>query len=164
MMKKIINNKGFTLVELMIVVAIVGILAMVAYPSYTEHTRKTHRVKAQEALESFAMAMERVKLERNDYRFANNQTTATLIQNKTPDTAFFPQESPLTGGNKTYDLRIIKADRSEFVLRAIPISGALMDSDGYYEIQSNGRRGWDQNNNNAIANSEWCWRNQKGDC
>ena len=41
------RSRGFTLIELMIVVAIIGILAVVAYPSYQNHVRKANRANAQ---------------------------------------------------------------------------------------------------------------------
>ncbi|WP_082615286.1 type IV pilin protein [Acidovorax sp. Root267] len=41
---------GFTLIELMIVVAIVGILSAIAYPSYAEYIRRGHRADARAGL------------------------------------------------------------------------------------------------------------------
>jgi type IV pilus assembly protein PilE len=50
---------GFTLIEVMIVVAIVGILAAIAYPSYTEYVRRSERADAKRALQEAAQFVER---------------------------------------------------------------------------------------------------------
>ncbi|MDO5505888.1 MAG: type IV pilin protein [Pseudoxanthomonas suwonensis] len=51
--------RGFTLIELMIVVAIIAILASIAYPAYTSHIVKTRRAAASTCMMEAAQFMER---------------------------------------------------------------------------------------------------------
>lgn len=61
------NSKGFTLIELMIVIAIIGILAAVAYPGYQEYVRKTRRAEVAVVLMGVAQAAERNYSRTGDY-------------------------------------------------------------------------------------------------
>lgn len=58
---------GFTLVEMMIVVAMVAILASVAYPSYLGQVAKGRRADGKQALVELAQKMERFYSERGTY-------------------------------------------------------------------------------------------------
>jgi type IV pilus assembly protein PilE len=60
-------SKGFTLIELMIVVAIVAILAMVAMPSYESYVRKGRRVDAHGLLQAAQLAQEKFRLNTPTY-------------------------------------------------------------------------------------------------
>jgi type IV pilus assembly protein PilE len=58
---------GFTLIELMIVVAVVAILAAVAYPGYQDYVRKARRAQAKADLVEYAQLAERFHTTNNTY-------------------------------------------------------------------------------------------------
>lgn len=61
------KHAGFTLIELMIVVAIVAILAGIAYPSYRDHVRKTARKEALGQMLSLSQRMEKIRAQTYSY-------------------------------------------------------------------------------------------------
>lgn len=61
------NSRGFTLIELMIVVVIVAILAAIAYPSYQNQVQRTRRTDGQAKLMEIMSAQERYYSGRNTY-------------------------------------------------------------------------------------------------
>lgn len=58
-MNKVSRTQGFTMVEVLIVVAMVAILAAIAYPSYNSSVRKSHRAEAVSILLEVASRQER---------------------------------------------------------------------------------------------------------
>jgi type IV pilus assembly protein PilE len=147
------QQSGFTLIELMIVVVIVGILVGIGLPSYQRSITRSVRTDTQSALMGFAQAMER--------RFSQNYTYegagAGAANTGAPDPTVFPSQAPLEG-EPAYNLTIEAADATGFRLRATPIAGGRQDGDGFLQLDSLGRRGWDADNSGgALAASEFTW-------
>jgi type IV pilus assembly protein PilE len=129
------KNQGFTLIELMIVVAIVGLLSAIAYPSYVEHLEKGRRVIAQGELLSFASAMEQWYVQHgSDYRATNVDDVAPNVYAATIT----------IDGIAMYNIAVTAVTASAYTIRATPIPGTAQYGNGYIELTSTGGRSWNK--------------------
>ncbi len=89
--------KGFSLLEIVIVLAILSLLAAITYPSYTQYRFKTQRTDGQTALHTLALQMERYFTENNTY---NNATFQKLgLSDKSPQNLYQLKITPNNNGN-----------------------------------------------------------------
>ncbi|MBA4111283.1 MAG: pilus assembly protein PilE [Leptothrix sp. (in: Bacteria)] len=72
--------RGFTLIELMIVVAIVGILSAVAYPAYTDYIRRGNLTEAFTTLSSMQVKMEQFYQDNRSYVGTNTPCVSSSIK------------------------------------------------------------------------------------
>ncbi len=105
------KTRGFTLIELMIVVAVVAILAAIALPSYSEHVRKTRRTQAKTDLLEIAQGLER---------------QFTLVRTYVGFPTTFNQ-SPRTG-KKYYNITYENVTATTYTIVADPVSPQTADT------------------------------------
>lgn len=120
-------TRGFTLIELMIVVVVVAILAAVAYPSYTSHLAKGRRAAAQSHLMDLAQKQGQYLLDKRAYA-----PTVAALNATTPADV-----------NTYYEIAF-DVDNTEkppiFSLKALPRAGTAQANDGELKIDQAGQK------------------------
>ena len=107
--------RGFTLVELMVVLVIAGILAAIAVPMYTGYVRRAHRAEAQSALLELARALEAYRSRTLSYADSAQSGPPGPPKNEVFGFSKAPRDSSTT---TWYELQITAADKSSFEIRA----------------------------------------------
>jgi type IV pilus assembly protein PilE len=95
------RTRGFTLIELMIVIAIIGILAAIAYPSYVEYVERSRRNDAKAVLLEASQYMERIFTESRSYASAVLPTSLTKSPREGPAWYNITISSPVTATTYT---------------------------------------------------------------
>jgi type IV pilus assembly protein PilE len=82
-------QRGFTLIELMIVVMVIAILAAIAIPNYLEQTRKGRRAEAARAIGEYQLAMERWRAENPSYANCSGSGCGSGTYPSTPTSDYY---------------------------------------------------------------------------
>jgi type IV pilus assembly protein PilE len=131
-------SNGFTLIEVMIVVAIVGILAAIAYPSYSDYVERGRRNDAKAVLLEAAQYMERRYMERRDYTVVTTTDLTNAGLGKSPrDGAAWYNITPATTA-------------TTFTLTAAPKSGWTPRICGSLTVNQLGSKG-------SSGTTDECW-------
>lgn len=120
------QSQGFTLVEMMIVVAIIGVLAAIAYPSYQRYVIKTKRIDMMSEMQNIASQIESRKLAQGNYKDISAQVKTD-----------FAKEYP-SQGQAIYDLTVTDPLVPKWTITAMPKQNAQMQSDGRLTLNYQG--------------------------
>lgn len=134
-MRKPIHLRGFTLIEVLIVVAIVAILAAIAYPSYTEQVSRSRRSDAKSALLEAAQWMEKQYSISNSYALTGgNETITDAVLRAAPLQA-------LSSTARFYTLSFQAAPTARaYTLVMTPIGSMATDRCGTLTVTNTGER------------------------
>ncbi len=114
-MKVSVNNKGFTLIELMIVVAIIGILASIAYPSYQDYVLRAKRGDAKAGLLSLQLAQEKYRANCVQYAAGIHATIRSCV------TGTYNLIGSTASSDGNYTLAIAAGSATGYTITATPV-------------------------------------------
>jgi prepilin-type N-terminal cleavage/methylation domain-containing protein len=136
------DKKGFTLIELIIVIAIIGILAMIAIPAYVGQQKRAVRTEAYTNLENLRLLEEQYFAENGCYYMTGGACVNTSISGVTNIQAFLPGFRPGDEAslNFTYSIRTSgTSPASAFTATATGKTGRRVSGDTFTIDQNNVR-------------------------
>lgn len=123
------RGRGFTLVEILVVMAILAILAGVAVPTYIQYLARGYRSEARATLVSAAQWMERWRTERGTYQDGGNPPALPPGLDRSPPT-----------GTQRYIITVAAPAANLFTLSATPIGSFANDACGTLTLNNTGLR------------------------
>ena len=143
-MRKI--QTGFTIIELVVVMAVIAVLSAIAYNGYSESIRKARRTEARNQMLNIAAAQER-------FRYSNPRYAATLTA--------LGQAAVVADGTQFYDVSMTGvADLlvpSAYTITATPRPAQSKDKCGSLTLTNLGVKG-SSGLSPAPADNPDCWK------
>lgn len=150
-LRRLRSQSGFTLIELMVVIAIIAGLVAIAVPSYQDYIVRSNRTDLQSHMLRLASDLERFKSQQLSYR----GVTLPMING---GVATYP-----VAGAARYNLVLNllpnAATATSWTLVATPAAGSTQVGDGALGIDSQGRRCWNPASDMAcdLTNAAQAW-------
>jgi type IV pilus assembly protein PilE len=132
--------RGFTLLELMVVVAIVALLAAIAYPIFTKQMLKAKRAEARKAIADLALREERYRIDHSSYGDCSAILSPTTCNN-------------YNSGLSNYTVAVVAAslNATDYTITATPKGKQAKDKCGTLQWA------WSKGAATKTPTTEGCW-------
>ena len=151
------RSGGFTLIEVMVVVAVIGILSAIAFPGYKEYVSKARRAEVRTVLLEASQWMERHYTENMKY---DSNTAGTAVADLFPSNLkLSPRE-----GTPAYNINVSAAAARTYTVTATRSSTGAMSTDkcGDFQITNTGVKSNVNYSSSAFASAQdavtTCWK------
>jgi len=120
------RTRGFTLIELMIVVVVVGILAGIALPAYQSQVRKSNRSAAQQFMQDVATKEQQIMMDRRSYGAVAATADFGNSPSATPPGVGLAAPSTTTG-KYDFAVAVTTGTPPTFTITATALNGQTVD-------------------------------------
>ena len=132
-----VRSRGFSLIELMIVLSVIAILTTVGYPSYMNYVVRSSREAAKSELLQFANLQEKIYLNSSSYA-----TSVTTAYNGRADGGLGFTTGTSGDGKYAYTIVPTVGPTNIYTITATPVVTSSQASDGNLVVSSDGTRAW----------------------